>query len=100
MPTEIPLRALESQADDKLVSFCLTLLRFYILLALVLLSVTAIKMELGMYSGLTNPEETLDAIGTAAGARTTNYGCDARSVTVSGKKGGVHTPRRRWTLLE
>jgi hypothetical protein len=68
MPTEIPLRALESQTDDELVSFCLTLLRFYMLLALVLLPVTAIEMELGMYSRLTTSEGTLGAIGTAAGA--------------------------------
>jgi hypothetical protein len=40
MPTTIPLRLSETRSDDGLVSFCLALLAFYVVLALVLLLIT------------------------------------------------------------
>jgi hypothetical protein len=65
MPTTLPLRFVESQSDDGLASFCRMLVRFYVLLALVLLSLTAIEMYLGMYSGKTAPKVILRSIETA-----------------------------------
>ena len=38
MPTTISVRLRETRSDDGLVSFCLALLQFYVVLALVLLS--------------------------------------------------------------
>jgi hypothetical protein len=65
MPTTIPLRAVESLPDDGLPSFCRVLLQFYGILTLVLLSLTAIEMHLGMYPGLTIVEAIFRTIGTA-----------------------------------
>jgi hypothetical protein len=65
MPTTIPLRAVESLADDGLASFCRALLQLYGILTLVLLLLTAIEMHLGMYPGLTTVEAIFRTIGTA-----------------------------------
>jgi hypothetical protein len=62
MPTTLPLRVV-SNSDDGLASFCRVLLRFYGAIALMLLSFTAIEMQLGMYPGLTAAESLLKASG-------------------------------------
>jgi hypothetical protein len=56
MPTTIPLRAIAPHSDEGLASFCGALLLFYSALTLVLLSLTAVEMHLGMYRGLTLAE--------------------------------------------
>jgi hypothetical protein len=53
MPTTIPLRASETHSGDGLVSFCRALLPFYVVLALVLLSITGVEMHFGMYPSAT-----------------------------------------------
>jgi hypothetical protein len=56
MPTTIPVRVPETRSDDGLVSFCLALLPFYVVLALVLLSIMGIEMHFGMYPSVTFSE--------------------------------------------
>jgi hypothetical protein len=53
MPTTIPVRVSEICSDDGLVSFCLALLPFYVVLALVLLSITGVEKHFGMYPSVT-----------------------------------------------
>ena len=48
MPTTIPVRLSETRSDDGLVSFCLALLPFYVVLALVLLSITGVETHNGV----------------------------------------------------
>jgi hypothetical protein len=53
MPTTIPFRGSKLDSDDGLVSFCRAILRFYVVLALVLMSITRIEMHFGMFPKLT-----------------------------------------------
>jgi hypothetical protein len=56
MPTTIPVRNSETRSDDGLASFCRALLPFYVVLALVLMSITGIEMHFGMYPSVTFSE--------------------------------------------
>jgi hypothetical protein len=56
MPTTMPIRDIEPHSDEGLESFCGALLLFYSVLTLVLLSLTAVEMHLGMHPGLTLSE--------------------------------------------
>jgi hypothetical protein len=58
--------AVATKSDDGLISFCLMLLRFYVVIAVVLLSVTAIEMYFGIHSGFATPEGILNSIAAAA----------------------------------
>jgi hypothetical protein len=53
VPTTIPFRVIEAPSDEGLVSFWEALLLFYSVFALMLLSLTAAEMHLGMYPGFT-----------------------------------------------
>jgi hypothetical protein len=66
VPTTIPLRASETHSGDGLVSFCRALLPFYVVLALVLLSITGIKMHFGMYPSVTFLEALFGTYGVDA----------------------------------
>jgi hypothetical protein len=48
VPTSVPVRVSEPRSDDGLLSFCLVLLSFYVVLALLLLSIAGIQMYFGM----------------------------------------------------
>jgi hypothetical protein len=63
MPTTIPVRVSETRTDDGPVSFCLSLLPFYVVLALVLLSITGVEMHFGMYPGVTFSEALFGTYG-------------------------------------
>ena len=56
MPTTIPIRDSEPHSDEGLASFCGALLLFYGMFTLMLLSLTAVEMHLGMYPGFTFSE--------------------------------------------
>jgi hypothetical protein len=66
MPTTIPVRVPETPTDDGLVSFCLALLPFYVVLALVLLSIAGVRMHFGMYPGVTFSEALFGTYGVDA----------------------------------
>jgi hypothetical protein len=53
VPTTIPFRAMVAPSDEGLASSCGTLLLFYSVFTLMLLSLTAGEMHFGMYPGLT-----------------------------------------------
>jgi hypothetical protein len=63
MPTTIPLRAVELHSVDGQASIFPALLSFYGVFALVLMSLTAIEMHLGMYPGLTFSEALIRTAG-------------------------------------
>jgi hypothetical protein len=65
MPTTLPPRAVAAKADDGLASFCRALLLFYSVLALNLLTLSAIEVYLGIYPGLTGATAILKAAGTS-----------------------------------
>jgi hypothetical protein len=70
MPTTIPVRVSETHSDDGLASFCRALLPFYVVLALVLLSITGIEMHFGMYPSVTFSEALFRTFGADAAAST------------------------------
>ena len=63
MPTTLPLRIVDPYLDDGLAGFGRALLRLYGVLALALLSLSAIEMHFGMYPGSTVTEAILRASG-------------------------------------
>jgi hypothetical protein len=68
MPTTISVRLRETRSDDGLVSFCLALLQFYVVLALVLLSITGVEKHFGTYPGVTFSEVLFGTYGADAEA--------------------------------
>jgi hypothetical protein len=66
MPTTIPVRVSETRSDDGLASFCRALLPFYVVLALVLTSITGIEMHFGMYPSVTFSEALFGTYGVDA----------------------------------
>jgi hypothetical protein len=66
MPTTIPVRLSETRTDDGLVSFCLALLTFYVVLALGLLSITGVEMHFAMYPSVTFSEALFGTYGVDA----------------------------------
>jgi hypothetical protein len=68
VPTTIPVRVSETRSDDGLVSFCLALLPFYVVLALVLLSITGVEKHFGMYPSVTFSEALFGTYGVDAEA--------------------------------
>jgi hypothetical protein len=65
VPTTLPTPPAESHADDRPAGFCRTLLFFYGALAIVLLSITAVEIQLGVYAESTVGYAILKTIGTA-----------------------------------
>jgi hypothetical protein len=66
MPTIIPVRVPETRTDDGLVSFCLALLPFYVMLALVLLSIKGVEMHFGMHPSVIFSEAFFETYGVGA----------------------------------
>jgi hypothetical protein len=71
MPTTIPIRVSTSESDDGVGSFCRAMLGFYVVLALVLMSITGIETHFGMYPRLTFSQAFFTTFGTDAGASAT-----------------------------
>jgi len=65
VPTTLPTPPAESHADDGWAGFCRTLVFFYGALAIVLLTITAVEIQLGIYAGSTIGDAILKTIGTA-----------------------------------
>jgi hypothetical protein len=66
MRTTLPLRVSETRSGDGLVSFCRALLPFYLVIALLLLSITGIEMHFGMYPSATFSEALFGTYGVDA----------------------------------